>query len=86
MEMYVNQQNKIVELWLTNDEQQDQVLMRSLHAQYQQYKEKKYKVAVFCSGSRELANVTEDLLLHNRTVVARKDLEREQGMGMTMGM
>lgn len=86
MKMQVNHQRQIVEVWLTNQEQQDAALMESLQAQYQQYKEKKYKVAVFRSGGRELAGLTEDLLIHNRTVAAQKDLEQERGMGMVMGM
>lgn len=86
MKMQVDHQKQIVEVWLTNQERQDAVLMQSLQTQYQQYREKKYKVAVFYSGVRDLTGLTEELLLHNRTVAARKDIEREQAMGMMMGM
>ena len=82
MKMQVNHQKKIVEVWLNNQEQQDAALMESLQAHYQQYKEKKYKVAVFRSGGRKLPDLTEELLLHNRTVAVRRDLER--GVGMMM--
>lgn len=86
MKMQVNHQNKIVEVWLTNNEQQDAALMEGLQAHYQQYKEKKYKVAVFYSGKRDLTDLTEELLLHNRTVAARREVEQERGVGMVMGM
>lgn len=77
MEMHVDHQKKIVEVWLTTREQQDAALMEGLRAQYRQYGEKKYTVAVFCSGRRALTGLTEKLLLHNRTAAARKDLERD---------
>ena len=46
---------------------------------------------VFRSGRRDLLDLTEGLLLHNRTAAARRDLERESpgpepAMGITMGM
>jgi len=82
----VNDEKKIVEIWLTNAEQEDEELRESLKPLYAKYKKEKYKVAVFLSGSRDLFTQTEALLLHNQTVLARRDLEREQSQGMTMSM
>jgi len=82
----VNEEKKIVEIWLTNAEQKDEELRESLKTLYEKYKQEKYKVAVFLSGSRDLFKQTEALLLHNQTVLARHDLEREQSQGMTMSM
>lgn len=68
----------------TAEEQDNEALMDTLQAQYQQYREKKYRVAVFCSGRGNLTGLTEELLLHNRVVAIRK--EPEQEMSMKFGM
>ena len=78
MKIYVKDDKKIVEIWLTNAEQQNKELRKSLEPLYAKYKQKKYKLAVFLSGSRDLFKQTEALLLHNQTVFARRDLERSQ--------
>ena len=91
MKMFVDEHKKIVELWLTTAEQNDPALMESLRPLYGTWREKKYRPVEFRSGGRDLLDLTEGLLLHNRTVAARRDLERgtsepEAVMGMTMGM
>ena len=91
MKMSVDKDKKIVELWLTTAEQNDPALMESLKPYYGAWREKKYRPVVFRSGGRDLLDLTEGLLLHNRTVAARRDLEcgasePEAVMGMTMGM
>lgn len=88
MKIEINRQSKIVELWLTNAEQQDSSFMEGLAAYYEPYQAEQYRVAIFLSGSKELSEVTEELLLHNRTVAAKSEQEQEysQTMGMMMGM
>lgn len=91
MKMFVDEQKKIVELWLTAAEQNDPTLMESLKPLYGVWREKKYRPVVFRSGRRDLLDLTEGLLLHNRTVAACRDLERgasepEAVTGMTIGM
>ena len=90
MKLNVKDDKKIVEIWLTNAEQEDKKLRQSLMPLYAKYKREKYKVAVFLSGSRDLFKQTEALLSHNQTVLARRDLERERNQersrGMTMSM
>ena len=76
MKMFVDEQKKIVELWLTTAEQNDLALMESLKPLYGAWREKMYRPVVFRSGGRDLLDLTEGLLLHNRTVAARRDLER----------
>lgn len=91
MKMFVDEQKKILELWLTTTEQNDPVLMESLKPLYGAWREKKYRPVVFRSGGRDLLDLTEGLLLHNRTVAARRDLECKvpepmAAMGTTMSM
>ena len=52
MEMIVHDDEKYVEIWLTNAESQDIVLRESLKPLFKEYKQKKYRVVVFSSGKR----------------------------------
>lgn len=78
MEINVRDDRKIVEVWLTNKEQQDQAIKESLKPLYQQYKAKKYTVAVFLSGSRDLAEETGALLRYNKKRIAELEVQRER--------
>lgn len=78
LEINVRDDRKIVEVWLTNEEQQDQAIKESLKPLYQQYKAKKYTVAVFLSGSRDLAEETVVLLLRNKRRIAELEVQRER--------
>ena len=66
MEVCVKDSLKIVEIWLTNAEQCTAALRESLQPLFDEYKQKKYKVAVFESGQDDLLYNTAGLLLHNR--------------------
>ncbi|EJF41045.1 MAG: hypothetical protein ACLTBZ_10935 [Faecalispora jeddahensis] len=47
MKIEIDRQNKIVEIWLTNQKQQNAAVMESITDYYRQYQAKnKYKVAV----------------------------------------
>lgn len=78
MEITVNDGKKLVEVWLTNAEKNDSALRESLPHMYREYKRKGYLVAVFESGSSDLYDSTLSLLLHNREVFAKRDLEAEK--------
>ena len=66
MEMTVRDDERIVEIWLSNHEKANDKLGKSVQPIFDEYKQKKYKVAVFQSGSRDLMDSTAGLLLHNR--------------------
>lgn len=78
MEINVRDDRKIVDIWLTNEEQQDQAIKESLKPLYQQYKAKKYTIAVFLSGSRDLAEETAALLRYNKRRSAELEVRRER--------
>jgi len=67
IELQVRDSEKIVEIWLTSAEKKDKQVQQLLQPVYTNYKTQKYKVAVFCSGQRDLFDSTAGLLLHNRT-------------------
>jgi len=68
MEMNVHDDDRIVEIWLTNEEKSNDGLKGLLQPIFNEYKQKKYKVAVFQSGGRDLADCTAGLLLHNKAL------------------
>ena len=84
MEMNVRDDQKLVEIWLTNAEKIDPVLREGLKEIYAKYKTKKYMVAVFESGKGDLYENTRDLLLFNRrsTEKAVQQAKKQKAAGM----
>lgn len=78
MEINVRDANKLVEIWLTNEEKIDPVLRKGLKEVYTMYKLKKYMVAVFESGKGDLFENTRALLLYNRQRAAEKTVQQEK--------
>ena len=78
--------SKIVEVWLSREEKQDDNLRERLKPLYQEYKAKKYLVAVFESGEQNLEELTGSLLGYNRKRVVQLEMEREKRQGMAMTM
>ena len=66
MEVTVDNDARIVGVWLTNAEKKDAGVRLELKKLCEKNKERKYKTAVFFSGNRDLADCTQSLLLHNR--------------------
>lgn len=86
MEINVRKDAKIVEVWLTNAEKQDQALREKLKPLYQEYKAQKYLVAVFQSGGKDLTQRTSDLLCYNKQRVAELEVRREKAQAISMTM
>ena len=76
MELNVQDDRKIVELWLTHADEQKGEIQEMLKALYRLYKEQKYTVAVFHSGTGDLTRQTSDLLCCNRKELARQEVRR----------
>ena len=76
LELEIKDQQKRVNIWLTHAESQDPAVMESLKPIYQEYKAKKYLVAVFSSGTEDLKSLTCDLLRYNR--VRLRELEKQK--------
>ena len=84
MEISVRDENKIVEVWLTREEKQDINLRERLKPLYQEYKAKKYLVAVFESGEQDLEELTGRLLGYNKKRVVQLEMKREKQRGRAM--
>ncbi|MCD8189627.1 MAG: hypothetical protein LUD78_05315 [Clostridiales bacterium] len=78
MEVNVREDKKLVDVWLTNVEKNDPQIQAQLKELYAQYKEKKYLVAVYQSGSRDLYESTLALLAYNKKRGAGLDVQREK--------
>lgn len=86
LEINVRDDNKLVEVWMTNVEQQDHALREKLKPLYQEYKRKKYLVAVFLSGANDLEQRTCDLLCYNKKRIAELAVQRERTQIQDMTM
>lgn len=83
MEVRVHDDMKLVEIWLTRQEQADEALREQLRQMYQDYKSRKYMVAQFHSGSADLYAFTRDLLVFNRKRIEELALALEKGPDIT---
>ena len=76
--MNVSDDKQVVEIWLTNAEKKDLALREGLKDIYDMYKKKKYLVAVFESGEKELYRGTLDLLSYNKRRCAELEVQQEK--------
>lgn len=80
--MNVKDDVQMVEIWLSNAEKNDKQIRDSLQVVFDKYKKKKYMVAVFESGEKELYQGTLDLLAYNRKLSAQKQVQRDKQRAM----
>ena len=63
--MNILEKSKIVEVWLTNEDQQNREIESEVERICTEWSGRKYKIAVIRSGSGNLFASTEGLLLNN---------------------
>lgn len=78
VEMNVHDDQKMVDIWLTNTEKNDPEIRQSLQDIYKEYQKKNYLVAVFESGGQDLYQNTLDLLRYNRRRSAEREVQRKK--------
>ena len=78
METHVRDDRHLVEVWLSNAEKNDTSLREGLKRLYDEYKKKKYLVAVFESGEGDLYQSTLELLSYNKKRCAEVEVNREK--------
>ena len=86
LEINVKDEERMVEIWLSNAEKRDPVLRESLKDIYDKFKKKKYLVAVFESGEKDLYQGTLDLLAYNKRRCAELEVQREKKQRRAVGM
>lgn len=78
MRIIVNEQDRLLEIWLTKAEKSDAALRESLKPLYKQCKAKKYLPVVYESGEGDLQESILGLLRHNREAIAKRELAEEK--------
>ena len=86
LEINVKDEKRMVEIWLSNAEKRDPVLRESLKDIYDKFKKKKYLVAVYESGEKDLYQGTLDLLAYNKRRCAELEVQREKKQRRAVGM
>ena len=76
MILEVCDKNKIAYYWLSREEREDKALRESLKPDYRHWKAKGYKVCVFLSGKGDIVELTKELLIHNKEVLAAKNVQQ----------
>lgn len=72
MEIIRNNQKKQNQIWMTQQESQDEALQNRLKPIFAQWKKQKYLVAVYRSRNKDLRESVLDLLPHNKKVLAEQ--------------
>jgi len=83
LEVRVHEDMKLVEVWLTRQEQTDTEIREQLKRIYRDYKSRKYMVAQFHSGGSDLYAMTRDLLIFNRKRIEELALALEKSPDIT---
>ena len=73
MNIRENETDKLLEIWLTNAECQDETISASLQPLFEAYKARGYFPVVYESGEGDLLESIRHLLLHNRKVLESKE-------------
>ena len=78
----VHEDRQWVCVWLTHEDERAPGLADRLRGLIRTYRDRKLQVAVFHSGTEDLAETTGELLRYNRRRMAEEELREEQGPGM----
>ena len=78
MEINSHKESKLVDVWLSREDQTSQEVQERLQEVYRRGAEEKYTVAVFCSGQQNLAEETSALLLYNRRRSAERAVQQRK--------
>lgn len=76
MKKEVCKELKVVFYWMTQSEQEN--MKEILAEEYAKWNSQKYRVCSFVSGKEDLAELTKDLLVHNKEVLAEQECSESQ--------
>ena len=72
MKAYIDNQDKIIELWFTNKENPDSIIPPRLNGIIDEYRRLKYRICLYHSGTEDLTHLTSELLVNNLKEIATK--------------
>jgi Holliday junction resolvase RusA-like endonuclease len=70
MKVELNERFKLASVWLTNEEKNNLEIRKELDIKIKEFKEKKYRFVIYESGERDLTELTQGLLSHNKNLLA----------------
>lgn len=71
MRIYTDEKERLLAIWLSAEENDDEAVMEALHPVIVQYKSMKYQPVIYCSGDGNLKENTAALLCHTRRKMNR---------------
>ena len=77
MQMHIDEDKKLVCVWLNREEQETQAVGMQLQALFAAYKPRRYRVCVFYSGREDLQDALIELLCYNRKKLEQTCMEKE---------
>ena len=77
LEVYIQKNQKRMEIWIPRREQQDQKVQLQIRNLFQKGKAADLSVAVFLSGNEDLQSLTSTLLTCNQEKAAARQVEKE---------
>lgn len=78
MTLEVCEKNRIAYYWLSREEKDNVDIQNELNDKYGEWRSKGYKVCTFVSGSENLVDLTKELLIHNKLIIAKKAVEQAE--------
>lgn len=70
MKVELNEKFKIASVWLTNEEKNNLEIREELDKKIREFKDTNYKFVIYESGERDLTELTQGLLSHNKNLLA----------------
>ncbi len=85
MVMNVLEEQKIIQIWLTNEEKDDPDVHARLKPVFTENNQRGFQTVVYKSGKQDLKEGIRDLLLYNKRKLAELELQQEkQQKGMAV--
>ena len=75
MRIYTDEKERLLAIWLSAEENDDEAVMAALHPVIVQYKSMKYQPVIYCSGTGDLQENTAALLRSARREMADKTVQ-----------
>ncbi|MDR0979336.1 MAG: hypothetical protein LBL91_05400 [Lachnospiraceae bacterium] len=73
MKTYIDNDDKIIELWFTYNENPNSIIPPTIDSIIDEYRKLKYKVCLYHSGTEEITPITSALLISNLQQLADRE-------------
>lgn len=80
MVLEVYDEQKFACYWFTQEDLKNKALLESLVPEQREWNKKGYRVCEFHSGTGDIVELTKELLIHNKEVLANKKARKEPDM------